>query len=596
LKESLYIASLLLAGTCFYGTIGTDVNLLPRYLVACLILLSGIVLFYKKFRKTSKPDWYDLILVSYCALHFISIAWSQNVPEAVFEAGKSVVLVSVFFLVRTVIASNKKLHDIYLNRINLLITVVLVLACIYQFADTMTNSQYPSPYHIKGFSSHKNLLSSFLMLLLPLNFMGVYKERGMFRTLFVVFLGLQLVNLLLLQTRAVYVGLTLSLIFFFATNLSFIKNAFSKHGKKILAGLGVVLITSLGLSYFSGFLDTLKDKADVTQFAESRSAKERVVLWKNSLELIKEKPLLGHGAGNWKIHFPRTGLGELKRASYFDAFFLRPHNDYISLFSELGVLGLLLFVLILAVPLVWYFRTDGDSRGLRMRLLAATLFGFMAVFFFDFPKERIEHQLYLALIVALISLDTAGLVKRKLPVALPGLAFSLLGVGLLVWNLYSGYQRYVGDSYVNRIFAANERGQWKKMLDLSTKSRNPFFSVDPISNPIDWFAGVSQFQLGKTNEAEDLLKRALEAHPYNHKVRNSLAGVYNRNKNYEKAIEYYEGALELNPFYDNAILNLAITNFQMGNLEKAEEWINKTTKESQQKSQLIEALRMMKNQ
>jgi len=349
------------------------------------------------------------------------------------------------------------------------------------------------------------------------------------------------------------------------------------------------------LSYFSGFLNTLKDKANVTQFAESRSAKERVVLWKNSMELIAEKPLLGHGAGNWKIHFPRTGLGELTRASFYDAFFLRPHNDYISLFSELGVLGFLLFVFILITPLIWYFRTESASRSLRLKLLAATLFGFMAVFFFDFPKERIEHQLYLALVLALFSLETREVEKRNLPFAIPKLPVIIGLAALLIWNCYSGYQRYDGDKYVNQIFAANERGQWKKMLKLTKKSRNPFFTVDPISNPIDWFAGVSQFQLGNEKEAEVLLKRAMEAHPYNHKVRNSLAGVYNRNKNYEKAIEYYEAALELNPFYENAILNLAITNYQMGNIDKAEEWIKKTKKESEQKTKLIEAIGIMRN-
>jgi len=603
LKETLYTAALLCLGTCLYGTVGTDVNLIPRYLAVMMLFLVGVVLFYKKFRSSGSEvekgtSFYDLILVAYCAMHFVSITWSQNFAEAVFEAGKSVVLIGGFFLLRRLLLSNKKLQTHYLKRINLLISGFLVLVIIYQFAHMMTNFNYPSPYHIKGFSSHKNLLASFLMLLVPLNIVGLLKERGGFRTLFIVVAGLQLTALVMLQSRAVYVGLVVFFAFFLFTNLSNLnlKDGIARRGKPILLGLFLILGASLGLSYFSGFLNTLTDKTDVTQFAESRSAKERIVLWKNSLELIAEKPVLGHGAGNWKIHFPRTGLGDLERASFYDAFFLRPHNDYVSVFTEMGVVGLLLFLSIFIVPMIWYFKTEGEVRTIELRLLMATTVGFLAVFFFDFPKERIEHQLYLALLLALIWVETSGIYKRRIGLEVPRLVIMTVSAMVLMWNLYSGYQRYDGDRYVNKIFAANERAAWKQMVSLTDKSTNTFFSIDPISNPIQWFGGVARFQLGKWEESEAILQEALVAHPNNHKVLNSLAGLYNRNNDFPKAIEYYEKALGLNPFYDNAILNLAITHFQAENLDEAERWVNKTRKESLQKTKLIEAIQSVRNQ
>lgn len=594
LKETLYIFSLLVLGTCIYGTEGTDVNLIPRYLVATILLLLGFVAFFKDLRKKGKtiPLYhYDLLVVGYSLLHFASIGWSQNVPEAIFESGKSIVFLAGYFLLRALISGNTVLQKKHLNRINLLITALVMVAIIVQFANMMTNFKYPSPYHIKGFSSHKNLLSSFLFLLLPLNILGCLKEKGAFRTLFITSIALQLVSIVLLQSRAVYVGLGLGVLFFVFTNLGYVKGVFSNNAKRILVGGGGLLLVVLGLAFFSGFAKTLKEKVDVTQFAESRSAKERVVLWKNSLELIAERPLLGHGAGNWKIHFPRTGLGELERASFYDAFFLRPHNDYISIFSELGVLGLALFLLIFLMPIVWYFKSAIDSRSLKFKLLIATLVGFLAVFFFDFPKERIEHQLYLALILALIWVETTsikkGVVGFDIPIGAPILAIC----SLLLWNAYSGYQRQSADKWVNSIFQANEKSQWNEMVSLTQKSKNAFYNIDPISNPIDWFAGVAEFQLGNEKKAEALLVGALNAHPNNHKVYNSLAGVYNRMKDYPRAIEQYEKALALNPFYEKAIINIAITYFQSGNPSKAEEWINKSREESELKSRMLDAIK-----
>jgi len=262
----------------------------------------------------------------------------------------------------------------------------------------------------------------------------------------------------------------------------------------------------------------------------------------------------------------------------------------------MGVLGFALFLLLILSPIVWYFKTRVEDRSLKAKLLAATLFGFLAVFFFDFPKERIEHQLYLALLIALMWIETGSSNKRSIGFGLP-VAAPLIGlIALLLWNGYSGYQRYDADKYVNAIFQANERAQWKKMAVLTKMSKNSFYNIDPISNPIDWFAGVAEFQQGREKKAEVFFKRALEAHPNNHKVFNSLAGVYNRTKDYPNAIKYYEKALALNPFYDNAILNLAITYYQSGNFTKAQELVDRSTTESKLKTDLIAAIKGAINQ
>ena len=76
---------------------------------------------------------------------------------------------------------------------------------------------------------------------------------------------------------------------------------------------------------------------------------ERSVLWSKSMELFREVPLSGVGAGNWKYNFPLTGMDGLTKAETNLAFFVRPHNDFISMLTELGLPGFLLFIFILGV-------------------------------------------------------------------------------------------------------------------------------------------------------------------------------------------------------------------------------------------------------
>jgi len=86
---------------------------------------------------------------------------------------------------------------------------------------------------------------------------------------------------------------------------------------------------------------------------QSRSSQERVQLWKNTIELIKEKPLLGQGVGNWSIVFPKTGLKDFPRIQERERnFFVQPHCDFLKVWSETGVVGLLLY---LAIPFYLLF-------------------------------------------------------------------------------------------------------------------------------------------------------------------------------------------------------------------------------------------------
>ncbi|MNN51583.1 O-Antigen ligase [compost metagenome] len=114
-------------------------------------------------------------------------------------------------------------------------------------------------------------------------------------------------------------------------------------------------------------------------------------------EIIKEHPLLGSGPGTYPLEFAKTG--------YAIAFAHRPdvtqlyreaHNTYLSMFSELGVPGGLLFLALVFVALRnfhrarsrWLERGDTEQAALATHLGLA--FAVLALFllFLTVPSHK----------------------------------------------------------------------------------------------------------------------------------------------------------------------------------------------------------------
>jgi O-antigen ligase len=88
-----------------------------------------------------------------------------------------------------------------------------------------------------------------------------------------------------------------------------------------------------------------------TQFGEapaaSISSSTRLKLWHRSLQAMTEHPVLGAGAGSWEKEFDRQEM--LQGTTKFVREAGNPHQEYLLWGVELGALGLLLLLSLLAV-------------------------------------------------------------------------------------------------------------------------------------------------------------------------------------------------------------------------------------------------------
>ncbi len=116
---------------------------------------------------------------------------------------------------------------------------------------------------------------------------------------------------------------------------------------------------SLKYPLFAGFFVVLVFACVMLYQAKKESADGRLLIWKTSLAMVKEKPILGYGYGFFDKHY------NLKQADYFaqntatdreiqNARYVRmPYNDYLENLVYGGIIGLIFYLIFLIVPIVY---------------------------------------------------------------------------------------------------------------------------------------------------------------------------------------------------------------------------------------------------
>ena len=144
---------------------------------------------------------------------------------------------------------------------------------------------------------------------------------------------------------------------------------------------------------------------------ELTSAGVRVVFFKNTLDLIKDRPLLGYGTGSFAKEYrdrfsgPELGWRGTPTGD--------PHNQYLFIAVENGLLGLAAFVAVLAVAF-WESRGTGAYRGvIRGILLAWCVTSLFNSHFRTFPEGHLIWLFAGAMLAAAARGEASSMTRRS---------------------------------------------------------------------------------------------------------------------------------------------------------------------------------------
>ncbi len=137
----------------------------------------------------------------------------------------------------------------------------------------------------------------------------------------------------------------------------------------------IVFVSLLGAAYFtsdnfSGRVDEAFSEITHYEPGQSRtSIGQRFDWWTISIQLIKAKPLFGHGTGSYEAAHGRAI--QKSRITPTD----NPHNEYLFLGVQFGLLGLALFILLIMLQLLEAKSIAKKDRQLLHGVLLALLAG-----------------------------------------------------------------------------------------------------------------------------------------------------------------------------------------------------------------------------
>jgi O-antigen ligase len=422
---------------------------------------------------------------------------------------------------------------------------------------------------------NKNLLSSYLFLCLGFTIFAIFNYKRSWRLVGLASYSVTLYVFMATQTRAVWLGCLVGALVVLCVSIVAQRRSvrtFLSREKALVAALAITpLIVAAAITVFkpAGVTTTsLAKRAATVVNPHFDSNLERLALWSKTVSMIREHPIRGVGAGNWKVALPKYGVSDLNWPD-MSLTEVRPYNDFLGVAAETGVFGLLLYCglfVLCAAYCVRTLRTASDKTTVVFSAsLLFTLAGFAVVSFFDFPNERVEHLVLFGTVLAVCSSietrkasDAVLLVRHWQALFLCAIVVGACGC------LWIGAQRLRGDVNGARMRDLWENKEWQKAIDAGDRAASVFYTVEPSSTPLAWYQGIASFKLGNIDKAAYYFKRARVFHPWHLDVLNDLGACYNAQNDRLRAIECFSQALAVSPGFEPAVINLAALYYNTG--------------------------------
>lgn len=581
--DILYFYFFLLLPLVYFDQL-VDPVLIPRQIfLTFFIFIVGLIICYQVYVKRLQADISFLKLSVYLFFLLfvftiiISFFQSIAISESIYLLSKISIEI-LFFIITTYLLIQNKLNITSLIKSIIVFSLIIVVIAIFQLLKLSfsENNFFESALGINSTFGHKNLLASILFLTFPF----ILNSSSLQKPWKILSAGLALLVLILIwfvQTKAVIVAF---FVFFFI--LLFLLLKYQKNNVKKRFIKAVIISVSILLLIAS--IVTMQNKPKFSRIFDTKSAFERISLWENSGEMIKENLVFGVGIGNWQVLFPKYGLDKFSTTEIKNGLttFQRPHNDLIWIFCEMGIIGLLVYISIFIIILYYLFKLFKKFKKLENSWLYSTFFasiiGYLIIAFLDFPLERIEHQLLLYLMFSIITAHFyknfyVSTASKKLILKLPVLMILLFTP--VLFSFVVSFERCSGEYHTQKLYYFKNRANWGQMIRESDKAINFCYSMDPMSTPILWYKGVALFSSGNINLAKTCFEKAYSVHPYNIHVLNNLASCYESLNEPQKAEEFYLKALTISSEFEEARLNLSAVYYNLKEYVKAFEIIDK---------------------
>ena len=310
----------------------------------------------------------------------------------------------------------------------------------------------------------------------------------------------------------------------------------------------------------------------------------RLHFWDASIQMIKEKPLVGIGLFKWSGYYPQYNGDYFNDKNLFYVHNIHAHNDFLEVFSESGIAASIIFILIfITVTLTLFNRSRRNEKYFPLLLTFLITFAFS---FVAFPNYKFA-SCFLAAVVSGVVL-IASTEKGNKPFAVKMIHFKWVLLLVLIIGGTISYIKLKSEISFGQAMYLKERRQYLLMLQKLEEVSEIFYPLDTSKQPVDYYRGIANSYLGRHSESLKNNLSAQELAPFNPIIMQNVAASYQSLGNLNIAIEQYEKVRKHFPNYINAQINLLILYSENGKTEKAKELINELFEKSPGNPRLLE--------
>lgn len=556
-----------------------------------VIILSILILITKGPKRINRNA---VILFTLACLFLSSTLFSYKRIINIEEGTSALLLNLLPFLFLLVILLREKIIDlkrwsIYSSYAILVLSFIVVWQIInqyFEFGFLRIN------YSIRATLSNKNFVSETFVLLLPFCISGILNEDKKLKKLSIVSSIIGLSIIILLQTISAWLAIVIVIIVLLPVYLSIfhrgqVKEVLGKKSFRLSIFVLVVIIGTLsGIGFFHPaqikFQNTLRYvNADFNKLVNENDQKnvnsvyERFILWRNSYKLGNEHPFTGAGLSNWRIEYPKYGIGGAYHLNSGVMHFEHPHNEFLLLFSETGLISLFFFILLMFYVLTVAVKQFKEKDGRIAFLMFSGVLCFLILSSFGYPGHRPYSLVLLMLMFAVIinNSQVNKLISVSKLILISVLAFSLLTFKFLIERTSGAYHTY-------RALYDQSKGYWPTMLKELNLAQNNYYTIDNTGTPLNWYKGFAHFYSGSDSSLY-YFQLAESQNPFHIQVLSDLGASYENIGEHLKAIAYFKRVLGITPRYKEARLNLAVAQFNSNKFEDALSTINLMNVESE---------------
>jgi len=509
------------------------------YLVSVIIFtIFALYSIFKKEPIKINITKIDIALLSYYFYSFIRIFFTSNTKIYNDNFIIFTFLIILYFLWKNIFGKNSQDE----NNIpqNIILFSLLIVGSSWAIFGLLqlykiVPGNYGGIFTVTGNYGNPSPYANFLAPFVPFG-LGVYllvdKNKVILRNAGLVTFIVSVLVLPVTISRSAWLGAfggSLLILDYKYKLLNRLFKIFDKLWKKILISILIIAIMISGMI----FLYRLKED----------SGRGRILQWKIMSKMITDKPIFGHGYESFAFNYDNY------QAEYFKSKD-RPevekmlalhntigHNDYLEITTELGIIGIFLFLSIIVLSVIKYlsiYKQNNNSNFIPV-IAFSGIFVFLIQILFDPALQRLPMFILFVFFISAVSIYTKKIFSVRLN-KIPIILISLVTILILILFTKDQIENY------------NAQKQWK-LAKTFTNMRNYSY-------------------------AETKYKKAYSKLKTNGTFLLNYGGALSFNKKFSEAIPILEESTKYltDP---NLFTLLGICYTETNNIEKAEYYLNK---------------------